>query len=386
MQPDLDIGRPPFGKVLQRTLRWRELGVLPLLVMLPFMYYPKLLEGDTQPWVLMAALLALVSFRVARFARRSDFLPILLALACALTYVTRSDSAYDMLRAVYTQLAFVVFWLVCRRENDEFFPAAVRLTITIWLAVGLYQYIAVAMGWPVEFSGRYVEGRSGVPSLTSEPSTYGSLSMLQMMYLLSRDERKNNVYVLAAAVSVVLSGSVLAMVLLVFPLVKLKARLQLIALVVLPALVGADYLFREAGLTSRLLSIGAEGSDLAAVLLDPSLNLRAGHIWFTLVENFGKSMLMQTPPQFMLEYNAFAQSTGVLNDTESNFILSAAGELIYGAGPFGLLLILTVLYQAQRASTGAVAKVEKVLFITMCMLNPISLSNFFLVLYANRRA
>jgi len=367
-------------------MRWRELGVLPLLATLPFMYYPKLLEGDTQPWVLMAALLALVSFRIESFARRSDLLPIALALACAATYAIRSESAYDTLRAVYTQLAFVVFWLVCRRENDEFFPAAVRLTITIWLAVGLYQYIAVAMGWPVEFSGRYVEGRSGVPSLTSEPATYGSLSILQMMYLLMRDERKNNVYVLGAAVSVVLSGSVLAMLLLVFPLLKLKARLQLTALVVLPVLVGADYLFREAGLASRLLSISAEGSDLASVLLDPSLNLRAGHIWFTLVENFSESMLMQNPPQFMLEYNAFAQSTGVLIDTESNFVLSAAGELIYGAGPFGLLLLLTVLHRAQRGSTGTMAKVEKVAFIAMCMLNPISLSNFFLVLYANRRA
>jgi hypothetical protein len=79
---------------------------------------------------------------------------------------------------------------VCRREQGEFFPSAVRLTILIWLAVGLYQYISVALGLPIEIAGRFVEGRSGVPSLTPEPSIYGSLSILHMMY--SPNYKKNN--------------------------------------------------------------------------------------------------------------------------------------------------------------------------------------------------
>lgn len=384
MQTKIDIDRVDVSTAFQRILHWRELGVLPLMLTLPFMYYPKLLEGDTQPWILLAAFFALASFRLDRFLRKKDFLPIFLAIACTFTYVIRSDNDFDTLRAVYTQLAFILFWVLTRRANDDFFPTAVRLTIAIWFAVGLYQYTAVAMGWPVEFSGRYVEGRGGVPSLTSEPSTYGSLSMIQMMYLLSRNESKNNPFILAAAVSVVLSGSVLAMLLFVFPVLKLKARLKLFTLVVLPILVAADYFYREAGLSARLLNIFSGGSDIAAALLDPSFNLRAGHIWFTLVDNFGKSMLLQTPPQFMEEFNAFAQSTGLLIDTQSNFVLTAAGELIYGAGPFGLLLLLTVLHYAQSTCTGWQSKFEKVLFIVSCMLNPISLSNFFLVLYINR--
>lgn len=377
--PDPGPARP------RRRLRWADLGVLPLVATLPFMYYPKLLDGDTQPWVLLAGLLALFTFRTARFATPRDLSPILLAIACAGVYALRSDGGLDVVRAVYTQAAFIVFWLVCRRENNEFFPSAVRLTIIVWLAVGLYQYFALALGWPVEIAGRYVEGRSGVPSLTSEPSTYGSLSMLQMMYLLTRDERRNVPYIAAAAVSVVLSGSVLALILLIFPLLKFKARLRLAALVALPVLALADFLFTSAGLTSRLQTIGADGAGIAALLLDPSLNLRVGHLVFTLGANFFDSVLLLSPLGFMDQYNAFAQDSGVFIETGSDFILPALGELIYGSGVFGLLLLVRVLYLAQTRSTGAAARFEKIFFTLMCMMNPISLSNFFLILYLNRR-
>ena len=365
--------------------RWADLGVLPLMATLPFMYYPRMLDGDTQPWVLVAGLLALFTFRTARFATRTDMSLILLAITCAGVYAIRSDGGIAMVRAFYTQAAFIVFWLVCRRENSEFFPAAVRLTIVVWLAVGVYQYFALAFGWPVEIAGRYVEGRSGVPSLTSEPSTYGSLSMLHMMYLLARDERKNVPYIAAAAISVVLSGSVLALILLIFPLLKLKARLRMAALVALPTLALFDFFFTSAGLTSRLQSIGADGTGLTSLLLDPSLNLRVGHLVFTLGVNFFNSLLLQSSLGFMEQYNTFAQNSGLFIDTGSDFILPALGELIYGSGVFGLLLFLRVIYLAQKRSAGTSAKFEKIFFTFMCMLNPISLSNFFLVLYLNRK-
>jgi len=369
----------------RRRWRWADLGVLPLMVTLPFMYYPKVLDGDTQPWVLLAGLLALFTFRTARFVTTADISPILLAIACAAVYALRSDNGLETVRAVYTQAAFIVFWLVCRRENNEFFPAAVRLTIVVWLAVGMYQYFALALGWPVEIASRYVEGRSGVPSLTSEPSTYGSLSMLQMMYLLTRDERKNMPYIAAAGISVVLSGSVLALILLIFPLLKLKARLRMATLMALLGLTILDFFFSSAGLISRLQSIGGDGSGLASLLLDPSLNLRAGHIVFTLGVNLFDSLLLLSPLGFMDQYNAFAQSSGLFIDTGSNFILPALGELIFGCGIIGLLLVANVLYLSQARSVGTSAKFEKIFFALMCMLNPISLSNFFLILYLNRR-
>jgi len=359
--------------------------MLPLLAALPFMYAPKVLEGDTQPWVLMGALFALFSFRTRRFVRPDDGILIGLASLSFLAYAARSELGLETIRNAYTQITFIVLWVVSRRERGDFFPAAIRLTIVVWLGVGLYQYFSIAFGLPIEISGRYVEGRSGVPSLTSEPSTYGSLSMIHMMYLLSERKARNNLFIAAAAASVVLSGSLLALVLLVFPLMKLKMRWRVAAALGLALLVVGDGMFTDAGLTARLSSIAADGSGLAASLLDPSLNLRFGHVYFTLFENLSSSLWLTSPVDFMEQYNRFAADSGVFIETGSNFILSAAGELIYGSGIAGALLLFFVIRKARAESSTPGRKLEKTAFIIACMLNPISLSNAFLIIYAQQK-
>jgi len=112
-----------------------------LLISFPFMYYPKILEGDTQLWVFASAIFAMFTFRTRRFILRSDSPMLLLAALCILAYAMRSELGPDLLRICYKQVAFIVLWMVCRREQGDFFPSAVRLTILIWLAVGLYQYM-----------------------------------------------------------------------------------------------------------------------------------------------------------------------------------------------------------------------------------------------------
>lgn len=377
------------GLRLRETGRGRiarsDLGILPLIVCCPFMYFPKLLEGDTQPWVLIAALIAFFTFRTRRFILRGDVTLVLVAMLCVMVYALRAGFGLDLLRAIYTQLAFIVLWLVCRRDHGDFLPAAIRLTVVVWLAVGLYQYVFVALGLPVEIVGRYVEGRSGVPSLTSEPSTYGSLSMLQMMYLLSERNPKNKLYIAATAVSVVLSGSLLAFALLLFPLMKLKMRWRIAAILAIPVLVAFDYLLTSAGLTLRLTSVASTPQGLAAVVLDPSVNIRLGHIYFTLIQNFWQSLLWISPVDFMNQYNAFADTSRIFVETGSNFILPAAGDLIYSYGWVGALLLLMFIRKAQSQSVTRTEKLEKLAFIGACMLNPIYLSNVFLVMYAQRR-
>ena len=370
---------------LLRLIR-SDLGILALLISFPFMYYPKILEGDTQLWVFAGAIFALFTFRTSRFVLHSDSTMLLLAALCMLAYAMRSELGPDLLRACYTQVAFVVFWMVCRREQGDFFPSAVRLTILIWLAVGLYQYISVAQGLPIEIAGRFVEGRSGVPSLTPEPSIYGSLSILHMMYLLSEGQKKNNPYIVCAAASVMLSGSLFALLLLVFPLMKLRRmHLRISVLIVIPLLGIAYYLFITGGLTSRLSSFSTTESGLAGLLLDPSLNLRFGHLYFTLYKNLFDSLLLISPISFMSQYNSFALDSGVFIETGSSFILPAAGELIYGSGIVGALLLILFILKARAQCTTPAKKLEKVAFIAACMLNPISLSNMFLIMNAQQK-
>ena len=369
-----------------RTLGFsrRDLGIVPLMLSFPIMFYPRVFEGDTQPWVFAAALVALLTFRVDRFATRRDVPLVALALLCIITYAARSGSEFDLLRNTYTYVAFLICWVVCEREDGDYFPIAIKATVVIWFVVGLYQYVLIKLGYSIEFA-RYVPGRSGVPSLTAEASYYGSMSMLQLMYLLTQKGAKNGVFIACAAASVVLSGSVLAMLLLLFPLRKLRPIYRVGALLVIPLLVVSDYYLSQAGLLGRLQVITSNAPNATSYFLDPSLNLRVGQTYFTLFGNLIPSLFLVGPIDFKTHYNDWAQSSGLFIDTESDYILPALGEMIYGAGLLALALLALLLRRALSNCSTRGAKLERLTFILACMLNPIPISNIFLLVYAESR-
>ena len=381
-------GPTPFrdsivAKYLRRGVPRRDLGILPLVLVLPFAYVPKILEGDTQPWVLIASLFALVTFRTDTLVRRDDYPLFGLGVLCATVYALRSPLDLGLLRQIYTQAAFLILWIITGRERGDYFPGAVRLTIVIWFVVGIVQWTFVRLGIPIDFAGRFVEGRGGIPSLTPEASYYGSLSVLQMMYLMSRRRAENALFVVMAGLSVLLSGSVLAILLLIFPLTKLGWRMGALAVLLAAVALTAEYAFGLGGIEQTLGRFDVQES-LLNVFSDPSLNLRVGHIFFTLYEHVWDSLTFATSIDFMNQYNSFARRGGLFIDTGSNFILPAAGELVYSSGVFGLALIYAVIRRALAASVSRSAKVEKLILILVCLLNPIPLSNPFLVMYAQK--
>lgn len=363
----------------------RDIGILPLLLTMPFMFYPKVLDGDTQPWVLIAASIAFFTFRTNRFVYRRDGVLFGLSFICILVYAFRSTLEYDLLRHSYTYLSFIIFWVVCQRENGEYFPFAVKATVVLWFLVGFYQYLAIKMGYQIEIPGRYLAGRMGPPSLTAEASYYGSISMLHLMYLLSEKSGKNTIFIVCAVASVLLSGSLLAMILLIFPLMKLPLNLRVSVVLILPMLVVSDFYFSSTGVVSRLMSIFSGGLAVSGLFSDASLNLRAGNMYFTLVNNLLPSLLLFSPIDFMSQYNSFALNSGLLIETGSNYILPAIGEMIYGSGVFAVLLLVIILKRALTTCDTSEAKIIKMAFIIVCMLNPISISNIFLILYITQK-
>ena len=375
-----------FRHFIENKIKRRDIGVIPLLFSFPFMFYPKVLSGDTQLWILSAALIVFLTFRTDQFFNKRDGVLVVLSILSILAYAFRSALGLELLRHIYTYLAFLIFWIVCGRENSEYFPAAVKATVVVWFGVGLYQYVAIAMGFQIEPFGRYVEGRSGVPGLTAEPSYYGSISVLHLMYLLSQKNKKNTFYIACAVASVALSGSMLAMLLLIFPLLRLPPTPRIGVLVAVPLLVVSDFYITSAGLTARLSDVASGGSDLSTLLLDASLNLRVGNLYFTLVENLIPSLLLFGPIDFMAQYNEFALNSGVfMSGVESNYILPAIGEMLYGAGVFGVALLAIFLNRAQEKCATNKTKIERIAFIVACMLGPISISNIFLILYAQSK-
>lgn len=368
------------------NIRARDVGVIPLLVSFPFMYFPKLLGGDTQPWVFVAALIALFTFRTDQFMKvRRDLPLITLSLMCIAVYMLREPSTYDAVRNAYTYMAFIVFWLVSQRESGGYFSIAVKVTVVVWFAVGLYQYLAIKLGYAVYIPGRYLEGRMGPPSLTAEASYYGSISMLHLMYLLTEKGKQNTIYILLSVASIILSGSLLAMVLFVFPLMRLPLKFRLLALIILPIFVVADYYYTSTGVTSRLISIFSDGLSFEGAFRDASLNLRAGHIYYTMYENLIPSLFWSGRTDFMLQYNAFGEQNGLLIPTESNYILPAMGEMIFSSGLFALVLLVFFFKHIIETCETRKDAYEKVAFVIACMLNPISISNIFLIIYATKK-
>jgi hypothetical protein len=359
----------------------RDLGILPLVLVLPFIFYPKVVEGDTQPWLLSAGLLALLTFRTDEFISRRELPLIALATLCVCIYVFRANSSFALVRNAYTYVTFIVLWIVVGREKGEYLSTGVRIVTIVWFAVGLYQFLIVKLGFSFEM-GRYMPGRSGVPSLAAEASYYGSLSMVQLMYLLTeRNNGKNGIFIACAAASVVLSGSLLSMVLLVFPLRRLGGRARLVAALLIGIFVLVDYHLSSSGLAARLLDVTSMGANIASIMLDASLNMRIGHVYFTLVHNLWAALTFASPVDFMQQYNQFALESGVFMEVGSDYILPALGEMIYGAGFVAVLLMVMILREAVRGARSGMDVLERLAFILACMLNPISISNIFLVMY-----
>jgi hypothetical protein len=376
---------PHAGSGVPRHSGWRialaDIGLLPFLLVLPFLYVPKVLEGDTQPWVLIAALIALFSYRPRQFIQRKDLPAILLGVLALAAYVARAGLGLEAVRAAYIFLTFAVFWILANRGGHDWFRIAVRYVLLVWFLVGLYQFLALRLGLPVSFAGRFIEGRNALPSLTAEPSYFGSLSVLMAMYLLHDRKPGDGWFVALATLNVLMSGSLLSVLLLGFPLLYLRFGLKVAAAIALFGLLVLDATFNEAGIVARLAGFQSAGEGLVGVILDPSLNLRIGHVWFALWSNLPASLVFAHPIDFQNQYNAFAAGTGVLIPTESNFILPIAGELVYNGGLFGAAIVAMLVYRGASAGPTFGQRLIRGGFIIACLLNPISIANPFLIFY-----
>lgn len=376
---------PHKGASVSRGSGWRiavaNIGLLPFLLVLPFLYVPKLLEGDTQPWVLIAAVVALFSYRPRLFIQRTDLPAILLGSLALAAYIVRAGLGLETLRAAYIFLTFAVLWILANRGGHDWFRVAVRYVLLVWFLVGLYQFLALRLGLPVTFVGRFIEGRNAIPSLAAEPSYFGSLSVVMAMYLLHDRKPGDGWFVALATLNVMMSGSLLSVLLLGFPMLYLRFDLKVAAAILLFGLLALDATFNEAGIVARLAGFQSAGEGLVGVILDPSLNLRIGHVWFALWSNLSASLAFAHPIDFQNQYNAFAAGTGVLIPTESNFILPMAGELIYNGGLFGAAIVTMLVYRGARAGSTVGQRLIRGGFIVACLLNPISIANPFLIFY-----
>lgn len=358
-----------------------------MLIAMPLLYWPRILEGDTQPWVAIGAAIAFVFYlpvKDEQYSAETRWVWIL-SIACVATFWFRDPIMDSFFRYSLMMVIFVLLWTVARRGASEEIGTVVRATLVLWFVVGFYQTIAIRLGLPVEFFGRYLESRSGVPSLTAEPSFYGSITVIQIMYLLTENKKSNNKYIVLGVLSVLMSGSILSYLFLVFPLWRLEMKYKIIGMFVLSIVLILGFDFLETGFFKRIQGLDLENIGLDIVQIDASINLRFGHIFFTLYENLFNQLAFFSSANFLVEYDNWAFSSGTFIANRSDSILTIGGELIFRSGIFGLAVVGLLLRAAWNSASTRSDKIEKVAFIVFCLLSPLGLFNPFLLFYIQKR-
>lgn len=362
-------------------------GLLPLLLAIPLMYWPRIIDGDTQPWSIVGAAIAFALYWPYR--RRENWagtavIGLLAAGAIAAYWLRGPDQDY-FLRYSGIMAALVMLWDIAARDPGPVIGRMVRITIVLWFVVGIYQVVAIRLGLPLEMFGRYTAGRGGVPSLTPEPSYYGSISVLLLMYLIAEGKRSDVRYMVLAVLNVLLSGSLLSYLLLLIPMFRLPMGYKIAgSLLALLAIIGGID-FTGSGFFDRIANLDFSSLGTDILTRDGSINLRAGHIWFTIVENLPRELTFSSLASFYLEYNHWALSSGVFIVNGSDSILPIGGELLFRSGLFGLLIIVMVLRKAWTTAGNRYDRWEKLVFIIACFLNPISFANPLFIFYIHKR-
>ena len=387
MMPSADQSCQNNRKARGSAFRPQDIALIPLFFALPLMYWPKILEGDTQPWVAIAAAISFVAYwpKSKIINHKNTLIASGLALLSLAIYFARDPNPDALLRYGAVMIVFILLWSIFQRAPDTKFVSVVRLTIVVWFLIGLYQVVAIRLGLPIEFDGRYVASRSGVPGLTAESSFYGTISVIQIMYLITEKSRKNNIYIILAAASVLMSGSAIALLLLIVPIFRLRVEYKIVGFFFVLIFVISGYDFLSTGLFNRFQSFEFSQVGVQLIERDASTNLRFGHIVFTLYHNIINEILYFNSISFEREYNNWAYNSNLFIYNESDNILTMAGELVFRSGAVGLALVLMLLHASWSSATLTYDRIEKLAFVALCLLNPINLANPFLILYIQKK-
>ena len=112
--------------------------------MCPFIFYPKVVIGDSQPWLLIAAI---ISFLILRFQRVHSICKIkalhILPVAFILISIVREQNEMLLYRAIYAQVIFIVLWSVIDKTNTKYFYTGFVASSFIWLAAAIDQCIII---------------------------------------------------------------------------------------------------------------------------------------------------------------------------------------------------------------------------------------------------
>ena len=403
--------------------------LIPLFIAVPFTFFPRIIDGDSQPWVLIGAFIAFAFLIYKEKITKDELIMGGLVFISILTMFFREGINFYFFRFGFILSSFYLLWVVLRRIDAIFVGMVFRITIIIWVFFGLYQTLSINSFLPVIETGRFGLTETGVPSFTAEPSFFGGFLTLMMLYLAFETPNKYDLYFyFIAAFGLFLSGSLLAFLSILFVIyfVPWKVKFTILAAFLTQLIIAhiADFNGVENRLNrpdSKIENFEIQEKNLIEeefefsesseenfsnntkilklkitsniilltekILQDKSINLRFGHVYYVFIHNIINEISFKNDINFQTEYNHYTQSNSLfIEPTGSRYILPTAGEIVFHAGLFGLILIISLLVQAWKNCNGLHQKLFKLASLGFFLISPYSIASFFMVAYITQKS
>lgn len=283
----------------------------------------------------------------------------------------------------YMQYIFCIVTIVSFSRLDLAFMITPRLlssVVVVYLMFGLLQL--VSFEWITEFlvpgsRGAFQRGR-GVNSLTTEPSFYATVMMLQLLLLdkMRSFKGKRIIRFLIFFQIIFLARSALGLVLLSFYLFLTYTIQTLIIAVALLVLGGSFFLNTDSDLRVAKLFVEAQSNGLVnLVTIDQSVANRLMRVLgpvYALVADFGMPHLYSGWTETTVRTSEYFGIEGFIPD-DNNRISGGLLPTIYHYGFFGLIAVVAVI----RKLKGTIASKVSLILVA---LTPIIIFNPTLIL------
>lgn len=389
----------------------RNVTILPLMIAVPFSFYPKFWSGDSQPWILLGLIIAIIPIVLNRKLKKGEILMGALTASCVLAFWFREGFSFYFFRFCFILGSFYMLWVVIRRIPPIQIGVVLKTTIVVWVASAVYQTLSTVFDLPVFETGRHVIGRGGVPSLTPEPSIFGGFLILSCLYIaFLKPQKYDLLFYLIAGFGIFLSGALIPLVglLLLIYFLPVKGKVMLLAAYLAAStfnmMIGTDNMNTRLDSFYQSTSIPVNSADrnenkplrgdpdkltllleksdfLVRVLKSPSFNLRIGHLYFVYFESFPEIITLRNNVNFETAYNQFSGNNPYIIETGSRYILPSSGTIIYHAGIFGIVLILCLFIQCWNNCSTVHRRLFKIASLAFFLVSPYSISSFFIVAY-----
>jgi hypothetical protein len=320
-----------------------------------------LLDLDTQPWFIMAAIVVCalsINLRADRVVILGALSLSMIAIAGGLGHMVAADFLF--IRGVLSYTAFGLVLLAYYFYRRKYgFPIRIFVTANIiWLLAGAFQLFAGFEALESLVTVR-TSSRRGVTGLAPEPSFYGTMLLfLSWIFFVERGYRLtaglwllvlvNFVYILLVAKSAIALVSVMGLLALyiivgVASLRRFLYVVALAALVVVATLVLNEY-FPDWRIMQIVMSLARD--PLLAVRVDASMNERLAHLTFSVygaIMNGGLPGGFNSFAQTSIEARAYFGDLFWYGGAEDK-IMSGIGAVIFELGWFAIVFFLVVAF------------------------------------------